>query len=404
MKNSFKLMDILEFYFQLEPHAIKKKKFKTTMKFVSIISLISIFSIGVSAQNSTISAKNSTRKVFIDNDVLDPLHVFLPLLGGMEIVGVSASFGDPSLVDALGEASELLKNYSMLSCIPLYEGASTPLMRTKKTFDIWQQLFGEFVWKGAWDPDYEDSYSFDNITYNSTLPGAMALINAVKQYPGEVEVYAAGLMTTVAQAISLYPKLAQEAKSLYIMGGYIDGQYAQVTGGNMVNDINTDFNLMFDPEASDIVLTSNWNDVYIGGNVTNYIFPSQDLFDKLIDEFGMENIETDPKLSGLYSFIGNGNASSVTLPLWDLAVSGFMTFPDLIESTTSVHVAIDTSFNSPFYGNLRIWPANLAPKASKVGKAKYVNTIDVDVLFDKIYDAFTKDWTQYCSAKGPVEF
>lgn len=344
------------------------------------------------------------RKVFIDNDGLVPLNVFLPLLGDMEIVGVSASFGDPSLVDALGAASDFLKNYSLTSCIPLYEGAASPLLRTEETFNVWQSLFGEFVWKGAWDPDYVDTYSMSNVTYNKTFPAAVALIEAVKKNPGEVEIYAAGLLTTVAQAISMYPKLAEEAKALWIMGGYIDGQYQQVTGGDLTNDINTDFNLMFDPEAADIVLTSNWTNVYIGGNVTNYIYPSQSLFNELISKFGYSKISSDPKLIGIYEFIGSGNASDVFLPMWDEAVSGIMAFPDLIKSTTNVHVAVDTAFNSPFYGNLRVWPSNLAPKSSRVGKAKYINTIDLEGFLAKVYDSLTKDWSQYCKIKGPVDF
>ncbi|KAK7679414.1 hypothetical protein QCA50_017634 [Cerrena zonata] len=209
-------------------------------------------------------AANSTRKVFIDNDGITPLNVFLPLLANMEILGLSASFGDPSYVDSLGRASDLVHNYTLGSCIPLYGGASTPLIRTEKTFNAWQSLYGEFVWKGAWDPKYNNTHLWDKIVYNSSTPAAWELVKAVKEHPNEVEIYAAGLMTTVAQAISLYPSLPQEAKALWIMGGYIDGQYDQVTGGDIVDDINTDFNLMIDPEAAHIVLTANWTDLYIG--------------------------------------------------------------------------------------------------------------------------------------------
>lgn len=351
-----------------------------------------------------IASAAATRRVFVDNDGLDNLNIILPLLGEMDVVGVSASFGDPSLVDALGSAAEVLSNFSMESCIPLYAGAETPLLRTKKTFAVWEELFGEFVWKGSFDPDYVDTYNITDIEYDDTTPAAMALINAVKKYPGEVEIYAAGLMTTVAQAVSMWPGIVDEVKALWIMGGYIDGQYPQVTGGDLVDDINTDFNLMFDPEAAQIVLTAGFKEVYIGGNVTNYIYPTQELYDTLIDKFGSENITTEQKYAAIDYFVGNGNASQVTLPLWDQAVSGFMAFPELIKSTTDVYVAVDTAFSSPFYGDLRIWAADLKPSKGSSGKAIYVDTIDVDALLDKIADALSKDWTLYCSKGGPLNF
>lgn len=350
---------------------------------------------------STVFAK---RKVFIDNDGLTALNVVLPLLGDMEIVGVSASFGDPSLVDALGVAADILANYSIDSCIPLYAGAKTPLLRTKKTFDIWQQLYGEFVWKGAWRDHYVDAYNLSDISYDDSTPAAMALINAVKESPGEVEIYAAGLLTTVAQAVSMWPEIVEHVKALWLMGGYIDGQYDQVTGGDLVDDINTDFNFMFDPEAAQMVLTAGFKDIYIGGNVTNYIYPTQNLFDSLVNKFGYENITLEDQFFAISEFVGNNNASLVSLPLWDEAVSAFMAFPELIEETMLVSAAVDTSFNSPFYGNLRLWPANNAPAAGTSGNVTYVNSVNAEALLGKIGDALALDWTDYCSAKGPASF
>lgn len=351
-----------------------------------------------------VATASATRKVFMDNDILETLNVIIPLMADMEVVGVSASFGDPTLVDALGSAYEVLTNISLQSCIPLYAGAELPLLRTKKNFEAWEQLFGEFVWKGAFDPDYVDTYNLTEIEYDESTPAAMALINAVKKYPGEVEIYAAGLMTTVAQAISMWPGIVDEVKALWIMGGYIDGQYAQVTGGDLTDDINTDFNLMFDPEAAQIVLTAGFKEVYIGGNVTNYIYPTQELYDTLISKFGYENITTDHKYCAIDYFIGTGNASDVTLPLWDQAVTAFMAYPELMTSTTDVYVAVDTAFNSPFYGDLRMWPADLKPKKGSSGKAIYVNSVDVEAIYEKMADALSKDWRQYCSVGGPVDF
>jgi len=342
------------------------------------------------------------RKVFLDNDGLVPLNLILPLLGGMEVVGVSGSFGDPSLPDAMGQAADVLSNYSVSECIPLYAGASQPFLRTQSTFETWESLFGELVWKGAWDPGYKDSYNLSDVEYNDDIPAAMALIQAAKKYPGELEIYAAGLMTTVAQAVSMWPELVDNVKALWIMGGYVDFQYLQVTGDSMVNDINTDFNLMFDPEAAEKVLTAGFQKVYIGGNVTNYLFPPQSMFDKFIDEFTYEEITSDPQLFAISNFIGTGNASDVSLPLWDEAVSAYMAFPEFITDTTEVSVAVDTAFESPFYGNLRVWPYTFKPKRGRWANATYVNSVDHEAIYEKIYSALALDWSTYCAKNSTV--
>lgn len=352
--------------------------------------------------NSTSLPPPKERIVFLDNDGLTPLNLILPLLGGMKVVGVSGSFGDPSLPDAMGQAADVLANYSVSSCIPLYAGASQPFLRNENTFEAWEELFGEFVWKGAWTEGYTDSYNLSDVSYNKELPAAMALIQAARQYPGELEVYAAGLMTTVAQAVSMWPELVDNVKALWIMGGFIDNQYMQVTGGDTVNDVNTDFNLMFDPEAAEKVLTAGFKQVYIGGNVTNYIFPPQSMLDKFIEDFGYENITTSSDLFAVSSFIGTGNASDITLPLWDEAVSAYMAFPEYITSSMNVSVAVDTAFESPFYGNLRIWPSNLKPKKGRWANATYVNSVDKTALLEKMYSALVLDWSTYCASNSSV--
>lgn len=352
---------------------------------------------------SFLAIADAKRKVFIDNDGLTPLNIVLPLSGDMEIVGISGSFGDPTLADALGQASGILANYSM-SCIPLYAGADAPFLRTESSFETWEELFGEFVWKGAFDPNYVDAFNLSQVAYNRSLPAAMALVEAVKANPGEIEIYAAGLMTTVAQALGMYPELAKEAKAVWIMGGFIDNQYAQITGGDTINDINTDFNFMFDPEAAQKVLTAGFDKVYLGGNVTNYIFPSQTFFDLLVSKFGGYGaISNNTKYFAISEFVGNGNATQVFLPLWDEAVSAFMTFPELITDLVEAYAAVDTAFDSPFYGNLRLWPSDLKPVRGRSGKVTYVNKINDTALFDKIAIALLSDWTQYCKHGGPVD-
>lgn len=349
------------------------------------------------------------KKVFIDNDGVFPLNVLLPLMAGWEVVGMSSSFGSASAVDAAGIGYDLLKTYNLSSCIPHYLGAQQPLLRNKESFKAWENLFGDLVWEGGYSDFYEDQYSWDNITYNDSMPGAMALINAVKANKDSdpVYIYSAGTMTTVAQAISLYPKLVNESAGLYIMGGYFDGQFTAATGTPIVNDINTDINLMQDPEAAQIVLTADWNELIIGGNVTNYVVPSQALYDTLINKAGgLEVLKTNPYLAPVLTVVGTGNFTAnneqQTLPFWDEVVSAFMVYPEMVHGSTNVSCAVDTQFYSPFYGRLRIWGDQFAPKGAVTGNATIINEIDHGMFYDLLVSAYFQDWRQYCELGKPV--
>ncbi|GMM38656.1 hypothetical protein DASC09_059950 [Saccharomycopsis crataegensis] len=355
------------------------------------------------AATSLVSIAQS-RKVFIENDGLEALQLLIPLYGGVEVVGMSMSFGSYSAVDAVAAGYNVLKEYNMTSCIPLYLGAQQPLLQTNDTFQMHSQLFGAPVWEGGFSPDYEDSYTWDEVDYDQDTPGAIALIEAVKKYKDTdpVMIFAAGMMTTVAQALSIYPKLAEEAAGLYIMGGYIDTQYAQAVGTAIQVDINTDINLIQDPEGAQIALTAPWKELYIGGNVTNYLVPSQELYNRIIAKAGsLEAINNNTYFTALQDIVYTGNYAEnndqETLPFWDDVVSFFMTYPELITSSTNVSCAVDTSFYSPFYGNLRIWGADFAPTAGvKVGNGTLVNSIVDSQFYDTMIEVLFQDWTQYC--------
>lgn len=352
---------------------------------------------------------SEAKKVFIENDGLAPLQLLFPLMAGWEVVGISTSIGSSSVVDGVGQVTNILETYNLTSCIPNYIGAQNPLIRTNESFHVWEELFGELVWQGAFAPGYADMYTWDNVTYDDT-PGAIAMINAVRENrdTDPVYIYSAGTLTTVAQALSIYPDLINDAAGLYIMGGYIDGQYMQAVGPSIVNDINTDINLIQDPEAAQIALTAPWKEVVIGGNVTNYLVPSQELYDIIIDRAGgYENLEDLDYFNPVLSLVATGNYTEnneqQTLPFWDEVVSAFMVWPDLAQFNISVKTAVDTQFYSPFYGSLRIWGEEFAPARAQTGNATIVTSIDDSRFYGLVVDTFFQDWRQYCEVGGPVE-
>ncbi|CDK28007.1 unnamed protein product [Kuraishia capsulata CBS 1993] len=354
---------------------------------------------------ATLATSVTSKKVFIENDGLAALQLLIPLYAGYDVVGLSMSFGSASSVDALGVAYDILSEYNLTSCIPLYLGAEQPLLQTNDTFQLHNTLFGAPVWEGAYASTYEDSYSWEDLEYDDATPGAIAMIEAVKKYKDTdpVTIYAAGMMTTVAQALSIYPQLAEEAAGLYVMGGYIDNQYAQATGSSIEVDINTDINLIQDPEAAQITLTAPWKKLVIGGNVTNYLVPSQPLYDRLIHKAGgLDKIDGSEYFAAIQDIVYSGNYSQnneqQTLPFWDEVVSSFMVYPDIITDSIDVQCAVDTSFYSPFYGNLRIWGEEFAPTSGvRTGNATLINSIKDDDFYDLMVDVLFTNWTDYCA-------
>lgn len=364
---------------------------------------------------ASVLATVNSKKVFIENDGGDVGVTLIPLMAGWEVLGVSGSLGSASYVDAVGGQAKVLEDYGLTECIPCYAGAATPLLRTNETFHLWEDLYGSLVWQGAWAPDYVDAYSWDDFTYNDTMPGALALIEAVKANKDSdpVEIFSAGTLTTVAQALSIYPDLVKDAAGLYIMGGYVDGQYAKATGSAIVDDLNSDINIIQDPEAAQMVLTAGWDHIIIGGNVTNAEVPSQEIYDEMINRAGgLENIRTSPYLTAVNQTVQTGNYTlnakndQNVLPFWDPVVTAFMVYPDIIEHTTDVALAVDTAYNSPFYGTVKIWSHDRAPKAVKTGNVTFVDSIDKYGFYDILMDAYFQNYTNYCDdgSVAPLDF
>lgn len=355
---------------------------------------------------ASVLATANSKKVFIENDGGDVGVTLIPLLAGWEIVGVSGSLGSASYVDAVGGQAKVLEEYNLTQCIPCYAGASTPLLRTNDTFHVWEDLYGSLVWQGAWAPDYVDTYTWDDFTYNKTTPGAIALIEAVKANKDSdpIEIFSAGTLTTVAQALSIYPDLVKDAAGIYVMGAYIDGQYAKATGNAITDDLNTDINIIQDPEAAQMVLTADWDHIIIGGNVTNYEVPSQEIYDEMIDRAdGLKNIRTSPYLPAVNQTVQSGNYTinakndQNVLPFWDPVVSAIMAYPEIILEKTEVALAVDTAYNSPFYGTVRIWSHDRAPKAIKTGNVTIIDSIDKDEFYDILMDSYFQNYTNYCT-------
>ncbi|KAL1124435.1 hypothetical protein AAG570_001063 [Ranatra chinensis] len=128
--------------------------------------------------------------------------------------------------------------------IPVYAGSEDAMVYTVAT----DSYFGE---DGFGDFDFPEP----NPDYVSQTPAAQALVQMVKESPGEIMLVALGPLTNVALAIHLYPSFLKELRGIVILGGSYKG------GGNVKPGV--EFNMYADVEAADFVFSKATKDAPI---------------------------------------------------------------------------------------------------------------------------------------------
>lgn len=99
---------------------------------------------------------------------------------------------------------------------------------------------------------------YPNSTVDKSTNAANFMVQSVRKYPGQVSIYSAGSLTNIALAVRMDSEFASLAKELIVMGGYVDTMFFEASGDYLQSDINSDINLMIDPEAAKIALTADF--------------------------------------------------------------------------------------------------------------------------------------------------
>ncbi|KAJ5818803.1 hypothetical protein N7474_004394 [Penicillium riverlandense] len=280
-----------------------------------------------------------------------------------------------------------------LSCIPVYSGATWPLVNTPHRFHAWEAMHGDLPWQGAFAPENNTfeaegndptsgnpnrivraafKEGFPKGRPNNSTSAANFMVEMVRKYPGKVSIYSAGSLTNVALAVRIDPEFASLAKDLVIMGGYVDDNMLQATGSVLQADLQSDINLMIDPEASKIALTADFPQITIAGNVANQVFPDKEFMKDLIKV-------RNPYTELFYKYY------DPSFPFWDETAAALMADPSLATNQTSVYLDVDTSYGSPNYGNIHVYQKALAPPG--IRQVNYVFQVDGDRLKQRIMHA-----------------
>ncbi|MFA6732373.1 MAG: nucleoside hydrolase [Sphaerochaetaceae bacterium] len=131
---------------------------------------------------------------------------------------------------------------------PVYEGSHLPLLRKQITGG---HIHGENGLSGPVFPP--------RIKQKEKEYGVKAIIDLIMGNPHEITVVATGPLTDVAMALRLEPRVAEYVKRIIFMGGALKG-------GNITE--YAEFNFFADPEAAQIVLSSEAKLVMFGLDVT----------------------------------------------------------------------------------------------------------------------------------------
>lgn len=321
--------------------------------------------------------RNGPELVIADNDYLGPggsnIQSVIPLLNNpkLRVLGLAVVAGD----DWENAESARIRRFLEVSGhrdVPVYNGATQPLINTVALTRLREQQYGRLPWKGAWGgmgsmdktPDTQPSVGQtpdgQPELQPQGIPAALFMIQQVHAHPHEVTIIEAGPLTNLALAIRLDPSFAATAKQLVFMGGYLDLSMMSVTGNA---DNGSDFNLIFDPEAAHITLTAPWARITSVANVSNDVMLSQ----SEVDAIGKDH--RTPVTDYLSKFY-------VPLAMWDEVTSAIVAEPSLITRSQDAYMDVEIG-KGIGYGHAYVWPDSLAPKAMGVRKVRIVQAIDV---------------------------
>ncbi|MGI6735028.1 MAG: nucleoside hydrolase [Bacilli bacterium] len=187
------------------------------------------------------------RKIWLDTDIggdIDDALTLLLLMSyeNVEIVGVSTVFENTV---ARAKIAKKLLEMGNRNEVKVYAGIGKPIKATKvhnNKIDL----------KGL--PKTYIPELFDDVIIEKT-PAVEALRDALLTSDNDITVVTIGALTNLASLITKYPEAAKKIKEVYIMGAAVR------------LNLN-EFNITCDPEAADIVFSSDLNKKVVTLDVT----------------------------------------------------------------------------------------------------------------------------------------
>jgi inosine-uridine nucleoside N-ribohydrolase len=244
--------------------------------------------------------------------------------------------------------------------VPLFLGASAPLLHTAAMAREYGRRWGPTEFIGAFADDPKDVKPAPGAKLSLHRPqreSAVAfLISEIERRPGEITILAIGPMTNIALALRMKPEIETKIKRIVFMGGNV-----RVAGNASPT---AEFNFFFDPEAARIVLRSRIpQKVMFGLDICNTAPIRKAQFDQVA------TVRT-PVTDLFREDLGNRYPGFLTHPqgvayMWDSLAAAYLIDPGFVTKSESRYLDVMTAWGK-FYGSTVPLDRRVAPDATPV--------------------------------------
>jgi len=341
------------------------------------------------------TAAQARRKVLIDQDGAPTGTDMLSTLAllqsrDLEVLGIVVTAGD---VWAKAGVQNMLRMVELTGHgkVPVSAGAEFPLINSRELTEVWEEQYGEFSYKGAWNPSryHEPDHVPVPPTGATTLEpidthGALLIIETIRKYPNEVTLWVGGPFTTVALALRLDPQIAALAKELVLMGAGFNVD----RGGNHRINGRREFNWWWDPEATRIAMSAPWKKITI---TPVDISVRTQLSDEIKRRIAQSK---SPAARFITTFMPAGQGGGGGY-MWDEIAAVALLDPSIITRQQQLYVNIDID-HGPGYGQTIFVEAEMPGAQGQPATRRKmpswwrVATVQWDLDLRKFYDTFVE--------------
>lgn len=320
-----------------------------------------------------LAAQAQKRKVILDQDAMGPggsnmLSMMMVIdAPGIDVLGITVESGDGWQEEDVQHTLRMLELIGRTD-IPVYRGATNPLLNTMERTKRWEGMFGKLAYKGAWMEEWPEYNTVERPKFHTAdvvptmiegVPHAKPaegsaidfLVREIRKYPGQVSIIAMGPLTNLAITAKLDESFAANAKDLYLMGASLNPQAPGRDEYSMqfIFSPRSNFNFRWDPEAAQMTLVAGWKRIVV--------IPTDATVATKFDDALLTAMKASSTKSAQYV----AKYPSMNLPMWDEVTAAVWLDARIAKHTEKVSMAVNTDSASAGYGDTLTWRPGKGP-------------------------------------------